>query len=319
VKQEINPLSQWLAFQKLALELKLKANVIAVYHALLYAANKSFWDKEIELVRAEVVAMAGIDEDVYTNCLKILFDNGILEMWQKGSNRYIKAKVTLKILYNLDTGKADSRNILPTGNPVQVDTGKADSRNILPTGNPVQVDTGKAVHYNKQVNSSQNKTIKPNKESCRSPDVININGGGVFSDPNSPGMKKEKGCAEKEKSNPGNILQIDTPLNEAIKDFIDMRKKIRKPPTDRALQLIMVKLDELSSGDENLKVQILQQSIVSGWQDVFPLRIQNKTNTRVSAASDRSARNQGIEDIMKGSVAFLQGDLSNPAVEGAPL
>ncbi len=61
-------------------------------------------------------------------------------------------------------------------------------------------------------------------------------------------------------------------LQNALKDFCEMREKIRKPLTVRALQLIFEKLDELSAGDNLLKVQILEQSVMSSWQGVFPLK-----------------------------------------------
>ena len=63
-------------------------------------------------------------------------------------------------------------------------------------------------------------------------------------------------------------------LKEAIIGFIQMRKLIKKPMTDRALKGIMNKLDTLASTDTD-KIAILDQSIQNSWQGVFELRQDN--------------------------------------------
>jgi hypothetical protein len=56
------------------------------------------------------------------------------------------------------------------------------------------------------------------------------------------------------------------------KDFIEMRKAIKKPMTDRASQMIIAKLEGYKSDVS----KILQQSIINNWQDVYELKqIQN--------------------------------------------
>lgn len=68
---------------------------------------------------------------------------------------------------------------------------------------------------------------------------------------------------------------LDDKLNDAFKDFIEYRKKIRKPMTQRAIKLLMSRLDELSS-DNDVKIQILNQSIMNGWTGLFPLKSDSK-------------------------------------------
>jgi hypothetical protein len=58
-------------------------------------------------------------------------------------------------------------------------------------------------------------------------------------------------------------------------DFLDMRKRQRKAPTDRAKELLVAKLGELrSKGDDPSKV--LQRSIERNWQGLFPLEDESK-------------------------------------------
>jgi hypothetical protein len=61
-------------------------------------------------------------------------------------------------------------------------------------------------------------------------------------------------------------------LDVALRDFAEMRKKMRKPLTEKARELTLSELERLAPGDDEMKVAILNQSIQRGWQGVFPLR-----------------------------------------------
>lgn len=61
-------------------------------------------------------------------------------------------------------------------------------------------------------------------------------------------------------------------LDAALNDFAEMRKKMRKPLTDRALALTLSELEKLAPGDDEKKIAILNQSIQRGWQGVFPFK-----------------------------------------------
>ena len=64
---------------------------------------------------------------------------------------------------------------------------------------------------------------------------------------------------------------LDEKLNQAVVDFIAFRKTIKAPMTDKAVELMMGKLDGMTE-DNNEKIAILQQSIVNGWKGIFPLK-----------------------------------------------
>lgn len=61
------------------------------------------------------------------------------------------------------------------------------------------------------------------------------------------------------------------PLLDALRDFEQMRVKIRKPMTSMARKLLLGHLRKLS-GDEGEQIAILEQSILNGWQDVYALK-----------------------------------------------
>nr|DAV06621.1 MAG TPA: helix-turn-helix domain protein [Caudoviricetes sp.] len=66
-------------------------------------------------------------------------------------------------------------------------------------------------------------------------------------------------------------FEIPSFINPEIwKNFETMRKQIRKPMSERAKKLIVSKLQKLGEDKAN---EILDQSIVNCWQDVYPLKI----------------------------------------------
>lgn len=60
----------------------------------------------------------------------------------------------------------------------------------------------------------------------------------------------------------------DTELLKALRDFEEMRKKIKKPLSDRARELLLKKLQEFPQTEW---VEIINQSVFHSWQGIFPL------------------------------------------------
>lgn len=86
--------------------------------------------------------------------------------------------------------------------------------------------------------------------------------------------KEKEEDKKKEKKKEAARFAADDDLNSAIIAFIDYRKKIKKPMTERAIELLISELNKLSS-DIVTQIEILNQSILNGWQGVFPLKQQN--------------------------------------------
>lgn len=64
---------------------------------------------------------------------------------------------------------------------------------------------------------------------------------------------------------------------EAWVAFLEMRKKIRSPPTHRACRLLIAELTKLSQSGYD-PVAVLDQSIVNSWKDVYPIKNKGATN-----------------------------------------
>lgn len=84
---------------------------------------------------------------------------------------------------------------------------------------------------------------------------------------NGNNENKKKVAAKKQKTD---YYPLDEKLNQAVLDFLEFRKKIKAPMTEKAVDLMIGKLDKMTT-DNNEKIAILEQSIMNGWKGVFPL------------------------------------------------
>jgi hypothetical protein len=97
--------------------------------------------------------------------------------------------------------------------------------------------------------------------------------------PNAP-QGKGKGEGERNTSSgsnppltpPRDRVEVSAGLSESWNGFCEMRKKIKKPLTDRAAKMILNELERLAPGDNHTKGLILDQSVKRCWQDVYPLK-----------------------------------------------
>lgn len=94
--------------------------------------------------------------------------------------------------------------------------------------------------------------------------------------------KSKKGKARERKIKSGQEIRVYFPgdelLNKTFSDYVLMRDKIRKPMTEKAIELAIKKLKELAPNplgtgmDTDLAIQILERSILNSWQGLFPIK-----------------------------------------------
>ena len=112
----------------------------------------------------------------------------------------------------------------------------------------------------------------------------------VIGNTNSKNKEKDNNKKEKE-SNLDKIISTYTSnsdLVEAVKDFIKMRKAIKKPLTDRAMKGILTKLDKFGNSDIE-KIEILENSIQNCWISVYELK--NKKPPAVTDGKEKRVFN----------------------------
>lgn len=140
---------------------------------------------------------------------------------------------------------------------------------------------------NNDVNSKQNETVnsvnsKPNSKhdvNCAEEDIYKEDKKEEYKqDKQEQDIEKEK---DKEKrSKRKEVYFPDEKLNNAFLDYIEMRKKIRSPMTERAIKICLNKLKELADKDghfdNDLAIAIIEQSIVNDWKSFYPIKDKQK-------------------------------------------
>ena len=127
---------------------------------------------------------------------------------------------------------------------------------------------------NKQNNKQFNNLITNNQQTNNKQITTNKN----EKNDNNDNIKKEK---KKKRKTFEEVLAencCSEELEITVRDFIDMRKTIKKPMTSKALELLFKNLEKLTNLEEE-KIAILNQSIEHGWQTVYPLKTNNMRNS----------------------------------------
>ena len=123
---------------------------------------------------------------------------------------------------------------------------------------------------------------------------------------NIKNIKNEKNDKNEKKNNISVYFPDDEALNDAFKDFVDMRKKLKKPlASDRAITLAINKLNKLSNGDSQLAIEIINQSVMGSWLSFYPLteRKGERPNSYMEAIKDRvNVVDSWLDDNDEGTV-----------------
>lgn len=78
-------------------------------------------------------------------------------------------------------------------------------------------------------------------------------------------------------------MDIADSVREAVRSFIEMRKAIKAPMTDRAIEMLLSKLIKMSQ-DETMQREILEQSIMRSWKGIFPLEDEKRGRPKKEVA-----------------------------------
>lgn len=108
------------------------------------------------------------------------------------------------------------------------------------------------------------------------------------------------GATDKEyKEYKNNNKYYDDPeLDKAFSDYAEMRKLIKKPLSDRAVELAKGKLEKLSCGDKQTSIAILNQSIEHSWQGLFELKKEgNFFAQKVNKFSNFEGRKYNFDEL----------------------
>lgn len=143
-------------------------------------------------------------------------------------------------------------------------------------------------------------TEKPNTEN---PQQLNTNPLSTYVDKNTNNKKEEESHA-KDRSIDDVINEQDEKLRLPLKEYIKMRKAIKKPITTHGLELAIAKLKGLSK-NINEQIEIVNQSVMNSWQGLFPL----KNNEPVVAREEETEEQKTQRELLE--LRKARPDLSN--------
>ena len=91
-------------------------------------------------------------------------------------------------------------------------------------------------------------------------------------------------------------------FKETFNEFIDMRKSIKKPATNKAIEMIIIKLEKVNNEEQAIKM--LERSIINNWQDVY--EIQERGNDGSKNYKPNNKREVIERDYNEGAEIFNQ-------------
>lgn len=99
-------------------------------------------------------------------------------------------------------------------------------------------------------------------------------------------LDNKKKINKKEKTFDDVLNQISNQdLVNSFKEFIKMRKALKKPLTTYALELAIKKLRDMSE-DENIQIKIIEQTISNGWLTFYPFKEEKNTKSNQDNSMD---------------------------------
>ncbi|MES2048883.1 MAG: hypothetical protein V4447_10810 [Pseudomonadota bacterium] len=88
---------------------------------------------------------------------------------------------------------------------------------------------------------------------------------------------------------------------DAWAGYLEMRKSIKKTPTERATLLVQKKLLGMLHAGQNIEA-VLDQSTVNNWTDVYPVKNYEKLNAAAQGMNKAAAATlQNLQDFLGNS------------------
>lgn len=80
-------------------------------------------------------------------------------------------------------------------------------------------------------------------------------------------IREDKEDKKEKKTN--TYFPHDEKLNQSFLDFMEMRKKIKAPMTERAITMA---INKINKHDNDTAIKMLENSIMNNWKDIYPLK-----------------------------------------------
>ena len=118
-------------------------------------------------------------------------------------------------------------------------------------------------------------------------------------------IEKDKEVEKEKKKKVAASAYVDDPeLNTAICDFVEHRKKLRKPMTDKAIALFVRHLQEITNNVQD-QIDLINTAIERGWQTVYPSKGEQK---QASGRQQAMSADDCLQGIINGDIKLEGGD-----------
>jgi hypothetical protein len=141
-----------------------------------------------------------------------------------------------------------------------------------------------------QASASKRKQMLPNATKCKQTQANQADNDNDNDNDNVTFKKSNKINIRK------NAYVEDEGVNKAIMDFIDHRKKLRSPMTDRAIQLFINKLQGLESSPAG-QIRLINTAIERGWKTVYPSNDSKPIQREESSDNLNKLADRWLEEI----------------------
>jgi hypothetical protein len=89
-------------------------------------------------------------------------------------------------------------------------------------------------------------------------------------------------------------------FEQSFNDFVEMRKAMKSTMTERAKELLLIKLCDLTNKDAHTSIQILNQSILNNWKGIFSLKNDSeKLNNYGKSNNNTGNKNDELVEALK--------------------
>jgi hypothetical protein len=116
-------------------------------------------------------------------------------------------------------------------------------------------------------------------------------------------IKEEQELQEEEVKEEYNNLGLSIPKSElelTFESYLEMRRKIKKPATPHAIELIKKKLVQMTQNNERDMCELLNQSIVNSWAGIYPIKNNFAKKDRPTMRTTNEVFDNVIERIRNG-------------------
>lgn len=93
-----------------------------------------------------------------------------------------------------------------------------------------------------------------------------------------------------------------------IEEFYNFRKELKKPILDSSKESFLKKLNKLSNGNNEVAIEILDESISNGWQGIFPLKNNANQNGTKQGQTNYHSNKADVAQLAEQTRNFLKSN-----------